>query len=167
MTLPYHKLRDKDTFYRHDTSLMKIVIPIRDKLGYVDDTHNKILDLGCRDGELVKRLQALGYDAKGIDIRDDYIQDSPDWFIHADAANIPLDDDSIDLITSRLFFDDLMGLQHLTEQQVYDIHVKECHRILRPGGLIVSHFDQLPLRGGQYFQHVHYQHVSTYQVNKH
>jgi SAM-dependent methyltransferase len=153
MALQFHKSRDDPRFYDGFADEL-IIHSIQSKLGPINQTHKKILVLGCRDEKLVTKLLIAGYNAKGMDIRDDYIQDSPDWFIHANAANIPLKDNSIDLIISRLFFDDLIGLQELDEQEVHNIYTSQCHKILRPDGLILSHGDRLPLGGGEYFNEI-------------
>lgn len=81
------------------------------------------LDMGCGSGHLVQILKQKGMKAKGVDI-----QPGPD-IIKADLNQVlPIEDDSIDLVTS------LANLEHLDKPM---INLKEIHRILKPGGICI------------------------------
>lgn len=81
------------------------------------------LDLGCGSGKFVKLLQQKGFDAKGIDVN------AGDDIIAADLnAPLPIESDSVDLITS------LANLEHLHNPQ---LNLNEIYRVLKKGGRCV------------------------------
>lgn len=107
----------------------------------------KVLDIGCGGGKFVKQLDAQGIDIIGIDKADPWNSyDAPDGeniqidqndvarglFKYADAANIPFDDESFDVIFSSLsvFFDKYEFAPFMIEA------MKEAKRVLTDGGKI-------------------------------
>jgi SAM-dependent methyltransferase len=88
------------------------------------------VDLGCGEGRLPRDLKALGYTIVGIDASAALIaaarEADPDGdYRLADAASVPLEDASADLVLAFMTlqdFDDLDGA------------VAEAHRLLEPGG---------------------------------
>jgi ubiquinone/menaquinone biosynthesis C-methylase UbiE len=88
-----------------------------------------ILDLACGTGRFLE-LATTGLDAS-LNMLEIAGQKYPDrLLIHADACEIPLLADRYDAIFSLHLF------MHLSQEQISNI-LAECHRILRPGGIMV------------------------------
>jgi SAM-dependent methyltransferase len=87
------------------------------------------LDIGCGEGRLSRDLAALGHKVVGIDSSAKVImaarQLSPELeFVEADAADLPIEDESVDLAVafmSLMDVDDMAGA------------VREAARVLEPG----------------------------------
>lgn len=84
----------------------------------------KALDLGCRDGHWSEKLKAMGYDVTAVDLEPTY----------ADAVQLDIDqgmpfpDDSFDVV----WFTEV--IEHVREPE---LAVKECMRVLKPGGRLL------------------------------
>ena len=90
------------------------------------------VDLGCGPGTIVSQLDARGARAIGVDLKDSGFGRRPDLtLIKADARDLPLESESVDLVTSRWMF------EHLEDPSTV---VREIRRVLKPGGhaLIVA-----------------------------
>ncbi len=101
-----------------------------------------IYDIGGGYGEYAYRLAALGYEVYLYDIAETNIQMAQDWSSEwkaplagaevADARHIDRPDASADAIL-------LMGpLYHIVEREERLACLRECVRLLRPGGLLVT-----------------------------
>jgi SAM-dependent methyltransferase len=90
----------------------------------------RTLDLGCGEGRLARDLAERGYAVVGVDVSPSMVaaarEAAPELEIHlADAAALPLDDASFDLVVAFMSLqdaDDLTGAVH------------EAGRVLAPGG---------------------------------
>ena len=100
-----------------------------------DFTPTGILDIGCGTGRLLRRMQARWPSAAlvGVDLGEGMVaqareQISGATIYLAPAEHLPLENDSVDLVTSTVSF------HHWSDQAQ---GVREAARVLRPGGLFV------------------------------
>ncbi|MGB8214032.1 MAG: class I SAM-dependent methyltransferase [Anaerolineales bacterium] len=98
-------------------------------------TPGGILDIGCGTGRLLRQMQARWPAAAlaGVDLSDGMVaqarRQTPGATIHlAPAENLPLEKESVDLVTSTVSF------HHWSDQAQ---GIREAARVLRPGGLFV------------------------------
>jgi SAM-dependent methyltransferase len=89
-----------------------------------------VLDVGCGEGRLPRDLKRLGYDVIGIDGSETLIafarEADPDGdYRVADAADLPMPDGSVELVTAFMSLHDVDDLEAA---------VAEAARVLRPGG---------------------------------
>ncbi len=131
--------------------------PLNDDMGrsvvnYLKRKHpdlkpKKILDLGCTVGHSTLPYAELYPDAEvhAIDVSDSCLTyahhraeslDMPVHFKQANAESTDYEDGSFDLVVSHI-------LLHETSQKAMPKIFKECHRLLKPGGLMV-HADLPP-----------------------
>jgi len=90
----------------------------------------RTLDLGCGEGRLARDLAARGYDVVGVDASPTMIaaarEAAPEMELHlADAAALPLDEASFELVIAFMSFQDVDDLTGA---------VREAARVLVPGG---------------------------------
>lgn len=97
--------------------------------------HGKILDIGCGQGLLIKKIRACTPDVKmhGIDLSQKLCEiskrNNPDAYIlNGDAESLPYDDDSFDFVFMT------EALEHMLD---YDRALSEAHRVLKPGGIFI------------------------------
>jgi SAM-dependent methyltransferase len=94
----------------------------------------RCLDLGCGTGFHLRTLHELGWTVTGIDISEDQLrlarERAGDFarLHHGDAAALPFDDGSFDLVFS--------GFTH-TDVDDFDAVVSEAIRVLAPDGKLV------------------------------
>lgn len=131
--------------------------PLNDDMGrsvvnYLNRQHpdfkpKKILDLGCTVGHSTLPYAELFPDAEvhAIDVSESCLTYAhhraeslgmPVHFKQANAENTDYDDGSFDLVVSHI-------LLHETSQKAMPKIFKECHRLLKPGGLMI-HADLPP-----------------------
>jgi SAM-dependent methyltransferase len=89
-----------------------------------------VLDVGCGEGRLPRDMKAWGYRVVGIDgsetlIRNAQAADPAGDYRVADAAALPFDDDSFDLVTAFMTLHDIEDAPRA---------VAEAARVLRAGG---------------------------------
>lgn len=94
-----------------------------------------ILDFGCGIGRLYSFLSSLDVEYIGIDVTAEMIAKArclhDGIFLTYDGINLPLDDESIDVIVS------VMVLQHINNTDEYNKLVTEFKRVLRKGGHVI------------------------------
>jgi ubiquinone/menaquinone biosynthesis C-methylase UbiE len=103
------------------------------KLGIVDmpvDAH--ILDACCGRGEALQALRELGFNKlEGIDATVGSSRNSTDFRLHeGDVQQMPFPDESFDVVMN------LHALHHMGGQGGVALFLKECYRILKPGGIL-------------------------------
>jgi 2-polyprenyl-3-methyl-5-hydroxy-6-metoxy-1,4-benzoquinol methylase len=94
-----------------------------------------VLDIGCGVGNLVRHLESLGFEATGISVNPQEIEQAAHERIHlvdiqADLAGTPLEDATFDAIVS---FDCLEHLERPLDA------LRNINRLLDTGGLFVAH----------------------------
>jgi len=103
-----------------------------------------VLDVGCGAGFLTNEFAQKGMTVKGIDMSEDSLRvarahdetQSVDYLV-GDAYHLPFPDGYFDVVTAMDF------LEHVEEP---DRVVKECARVLKPGGQFFFHtFNRNPL----------------------
>lgn len=90
----------------------------------------RTLDLGCGEGRLSRDLKAIGHDIVAVDLSPTMLaaasEADPDLEAHlVDAADLPFDDASFDLVVA------FMSLQDMDD---VDGAIAEAARVLEPGG---------------------------------
>lgn len=109
-----------------------------------------VLDVGCGEGALVRRLASAGARAVGVDplaaalerARRHESGDPPIRYVDASAQELPFADESFDAV---VFFNSL----HHVPLESMDVALTEAARVLRPGGVL---YVQEPLAEGSFFE---------------
>jgi len=98
-----------------------------------------VLDLGCGTGSLSSSLSAAGWPVIGLDISEGLLARTserglPDdcLFVRFDGQKLPLADASVAAITTYVV------LTHVIEDSHLDRLLRECLRVLMPGGRLVA-----------------------------
>jgi SAM-dependent methyltransferase len=132
------RIAERERIYDEITQRDKVFIAevIRDRFSLDPDVHPRVLDFGCGRGNMVRYLQALGYDAWGCDISPVWEEktDSPVDRLHLisrEPYRLPFDDDYFDLVFSTSVLEHALN----TEELFYEIR-----RILKPGGISMHYF---------------------------
>ena len=92
----------------------------------------KILDLGCGDGQLTQRIAATGADVLGVDASADMVRAARERGVVADlgdAQQLPYADQTFDAVFSN-------AALHWVRDQ--DAMIAEIDRVLKPGGRFVA-----------------------------
>lgn len=99
--------------------------------------HARVLDVGCGGGFLSNELARHGQRVTGIDLSPDSLRVARQYdesgtvnYVQADAAHLPWDTGSFDVVSAMDF------LEHVEEPAAI---IRECGRVLRPGGLFFFH----------------------------
>jgi SAM-dependent methyltransferase len=119
-------------------------LAVLDRLVQLDGSD--VLDVGCGGGALVRQLAERGARAMGLEISERQLGHARDHgvgrFVVGRAQELPLDDDSLDLV---LF---MRSLHHVPEASMLPALV-DARRVLRPGGVV---YVAEPLAEGDYFE---------------
>lgn len=92
----------------------------------------RILDACCGRGEALAALQRLGFrNLEGVDASLNGSCNSNGFQLHAgDVRQMPFQDNTFDVVMN------LHALHHLSNDEDVDRFLRECHRILKPGGIL-------------------------------
>lgn len=126
------KVYNRTYFTARDVLDLPIVLAIKNFME--NNKFEKVLDVGCGSGRIVKFLLDNGFDAYGCDINPIAVKmakklTGTDRIRLSPAEKLPYKSNSLDLITS------ISVVEHLRLHQV-DRFLEETLRILRPGGHI-------------------------------
>ena len=116
----------RDTALRYGVST-DVHEPIADKLSA--EGLRPVLDVGCGDGALGRSLIGADVPWIGMDLSATLLRDAPRPAVRADATRLPFPDGTFGAVAM------LYMLYHLAEP---DRAIAEAHRVLRPGGLLVT-----------------------------
>lgn len=99
-------------------------------LGLLPPPGRRTLDLGCGEGRLSRDLKALGHDVVAVDLSPTMVEAAreadPDLEVHlADAADLPFDDGSFDLVVAFMSLQDVDDMKRA---------IAESARVLQPDG---------------------------------
>ncbi len=93
-----------------------------------------VIDIGCGAGAMVRWLRSAGAQATGVECGQEALAaardadpTNTDTYVEGEGQNLPLEDDSADLVT---FF---RSLHHVPEGQMVTA-LAEAYRVLKPGG---------------------------------
>lgn len=91
----------------------------------------KILEIGSGRGAFLHHLRTSGYDAVGVDINAQYIQEGAAIFGELpirliEGVDLPFDDNQFDIVMSFDLF------EHIRDS---DAHLREVSRVLKEGGI--------------------------------
>jgi len=95
-------------------------------------TGNRVLDLGCHEGDISVLIRDLGNDVVGIDLPELAEQATQRYGIEAIGHDLnepfPFDDGAFDVVVTASVLDDIPD----------DLsYLRECHRVLKPGGTVI------------------------------
>ena len=100
-----------------------------------------VLEVGCNQGVMVKKLRSLGIDAYGVDINEKAVKEAAVEYVSVmDATRLDFPDNTFDKLFS------LHTIEHIEDTQKV---LGEMERVLKPGGRIVLMYPAEPgvLRG--------------------
>lgn len=116
-----------------------------------DRTEDLVLDIGCGRGEMLELVRDAGFPGRGIDINEVFVQNCRSLgldVVKGDAIDMlqKMPDASVMAVTSMHL------VEHLPFLDVVCL-LKECHRVLRPGGVLILETPNPEniLVGSQYF----------------
>ena len=116
----------------------KAKIPwVLSKIREIGSPGHKVLDVGCGGGFLTNDFARRGFSVTGVDISPESIRIAREHDVThkvnydvADAYELPYPDHSFDIVTNMDF------LEHVENPEIV---VRECSRVLKPGGLFFFH----------------------------
>ena len=117
-------LREKGYFGYASRRMFERYLP-----GFID---NMILDVGCGQGMMMEHFSRNGNNVVGIDITPQSVGFNAAkglTVIEADARDIPLTDNTFDLVYSLGVIEHFSGTEHALNEQV---------RVCKPGGIVVA-----------------------------
>ena len=130
---------EADNILRYDNPPAKTPFPLEYVFHLLGPLENRtVVDLGCGDGLNTVILGALGARTISVDISDESLRltaerarvnkvDSNLTLVHSDAAGIPIEDQTVDLVLCAAI------LHHVDAVMT----ARQIHRILKPGGKAV------------------------------
>ncbi len=99
----------------------------------------RLLEVGCGRGHLVKALRDQGVDAEGVDLNGHVIAHGVSMALQAaPAQDLPFDDGLFDVLVS------FHMVEHVPD---IDAVLRELVRVLRPGGRMLLVYPAEPVRG--------------------
>ncbi len=106
----------------------------------------RLLDVGCGDGRFLSRMKRLGWDVEGVepDVEAVKVAEQYGLSLYIGTLNdVTLPPDSFDAITMRHV------IEHLDNPI---LTLRECHRILKPGGRLIILTPNIDSLGHRFFK---------------
>lgn len=114
-----------------DSNRTHLLDPLLDQL-LGDVAGKRVLDIGCGEGRVVRKLCDRGAVATGLDPIPQLLEQAratgPGEFVEGFAESLPFDDASFDLVVAYLSLCDVRGYREAIAEQV---------RVLKPGGRVI------------------------------
>ncbi len=110
-------------------------------------TPGRLLDVGCGNGQRLSQLQTLGWDVEGQEIDPKAVMNAQhNYGIKIHLGNLH------DIAFSSSIFDAII-MGHVIEHLIDPLTIlTECHRILKPGGILVITTPNVESFGRKYFK---------------
>jgi len=92
-----------------------------------------LLEVGCGSGVISRTLAKLGgprLSVTAVDVNDNRMESEGYAFLKVEGTTLPFDDGSFDIVVSNHV------IEHVGERADQLHHLKEIHRVLRPGGCV-------------------------------
>lgn len=120
-----------DRFYRRHESPWRGERPVEELLPWL--AGGRVLELGCGNGKTLKPLRKAGLDVVGLDISWHILRRYPDRsnLVLGDAATLPFRDGVFGAVLDAHCIGHLPAVGR-------QVAVRECFRVLRPGGHLVA-----------------------------
>ncbi|MBN7795242.1 class I SAM-dependent methyltransferase [Parahaliea mediterranea] len=106
----------------------------------------RLLDVGCGSGKWLVEMQQLGWETRGIDFDSDAVE-------VAKAAGLRIDQGSLETQHYPQDHFDAITLNHVIEHLPDPLRtLSECHRILKPGGVLMLYTPNSESMGHRVFK---------------
>lgn len=157
--LPYH---DRHGYAaRRDHKLRTAAVRLNRVAGLLDIAAPKVLDIGCSLGFTVEAAQMLGWEAHGVDVSDDAVENCRGRGLKCrltDAVRLPYDDAEFDAVTAWHVIEHVANVAET---------LAEWSRVLRPGGILALETPdasclKVRLRGPRYVRFWASEHVYAF-----
>lgn len=139
--------QDEEGFLETASDVLRTLVPDLRRLPPAPPRARRALEIGCGPGRLLLPMSRHFGEIHGVDVADRMIQiarerlrNAPHAHVHhttgADLA--PFADDSFDFVYSYAVF------QHIPSREVVFEYLRECRRVLKPGGVLRCQINGLP-----------------------
>ena len=88
-----------------------------------------LVDLGCGRGDFLNAFREIGLNVQGIDAEENLPVENVIGGVNLETDTLPFDDDTVDVIFTKSV------LEHIHNP---DNIMRECLRILKPGGILIT-----------------------------
>jgi ubiquinone/menaquinone biosynthesis C-methylase UbiE len=138
----YERIYESDVTAKSKTSLLYrklrgFELNRYDLASQVASGGNSLLDIGCGDGDLLFRVKDKYRDVWGVDIADHRIDRIIKKLSSQSNIHVRVEDVNKQLSFNDGSFDTITGisiLEHIFDPEYF---IKECHRLLRKGGILI------------------------------
>lgn len=111
---------------------LNIVVDMLTTFGKTSSGTTKFIDLGCKDGYLLDKAKALGFEVYGVDKEENIVDELNTQGYKVKKANLnkelPYPDNFFDIVSCQ------QVIEHLTDPEQL---IKECYRILKKDGILI------------------------------
>jgi 2-polyprenyl-3-methyl-5-hydroxy-6-metoxy-1,4-benzoquinol methylase len=154
-----------NTKYYEDRDHLDLHLAETIKLFMDDFKLEKLLDVGCGTGRIVKFFNDNGFKSLGCDIYEDALTfarkiNKKNTIVKASAVKLPFKKNAFDIVIS------ISVIEHLTPNEA-EVFIQESERVLKPGGFIflVTPNYATPIRllqGKKWFAYFDPTHINFY-----
>ena len=143
--------RDSDDaqFYATATEVLNRLQSELSRIPLAERGDWRALEIGCGPGRLMRPMSRHFVEIHGVDVSDEMIarateklRDVPNAHVHVtDGSSLPMfPENSFEFIYSYAVF------QHIPTREIVFSYLREVHRVMKPGGMTVLHFNGLTNR---------------------